>query len=230
MNYCYFNDLSNIKASPSEIIKDFNSRFNKPLNKIRDTSKPGVDVQNEWYISALPSYITIFVDRANKMTLVENMKDALVVEKRILALENKTTSDEIKAKKFLFKDELKKETPKDPFHLEGLQKVLKNMSNKIVDINKQVVESSSKKPFRPFRRNHTTNPQPPNTISNVENDDEDEDEATFSIDEFQDEQTVELNRMWDFILPISDSENEHEALPVSTRSKGQADPLQPIQK
>jgi len=36
--------------------------------------------------------------------------------------------------------------------------------------------------------------------------------------------------MWDFILPISDSENENVALPVSTRSKGQVDPIQPIQK
>lgn len=120
-----------------------------------------------------------------------------------------------------FKDELKKKTPKDPFDPKGLKKVLKNMSNEIVEIIKQVVESSSNKPCRPFKRNQPTNPQPSNTISNAENDDEDEDEASFSADKFQDEQNVELNRMWDFILPIFDSENEHEALPISTKSKVQ---------
>jgi len=60
-------------------IKDFNSRFNKLLNKILVTSKLGVDVQDEWYISALPSNITIFIDMTNKITLVENMKEALAV-------------------------------------------------------------------------------------------------------------------------------------------------------
>jgi len=44
-----------------------------------------------------------------------------------------------------------------------------------------------KKPFRTFRRHHAPNPQPPNTISNAETDDEDEEEATFSVDESQDD-------------------------------------------
>jgi len=77
-------------VTPNEKIKDFNSRFSKLLNKILDTSNHGVHVHNEWYISALASDIAIFVDRANKTTLVENMKEALVVEKRVLSLENKT--------------------------------------------------------------------------------------------------------------------------------------------
>jgi len=64
------NDLSNLKANPNEKIKDFNSRFNKFLNKIPTASKPTVDVQIEWYILSLPSNIAIFVDRANKATLV----------------------------------------------------------------------------------------------------------------------------------------------------------------
>ena len=42
------------------------------------------------------------------------------------------------------------------------------MSNEMVEIKKQVVESSSKKPFRYLKRNQTSNPKPPNTISNVE--------------------------------------------------------------
>lgn len=70
-----------------ENIKDFNSRFNRLLNKIPNASKPAVDVQIKWYISSLPSNIAIFVDRANKGTLLENLKEALAVEKIILALE-----------------------------------------------------------------------------------------------------------------------------------------------
>jgi hypothetical protein len=53
---------------------------------------------------------------------------------------------ERKPKKSTFKDESKKKAPKDPFDLEGLQKVLKTMSNEMVEIKKQVVESS-KNPF-----------------------------------------------------------------------------------
>ena len=82
-----------------------------------------------------------------------------------------------------------------------------------------------KKPFRTYKRNQPPNPQPPNTISNADTDDEDEKETTFSADESQDEQIAELNGMWDFILPIFDSENEYEALPFSTRSKGPIDPI-----
>jgi len=58
------NDLSNLKSNPNEKIKDFNSKFNKLLNKILDTSKSGVDVKIESYISALLSNISMFVDRA----------------------------------------------------------------------------------------------------------------------------------------------------------------------
>ena len=44
------NDISNLRAEPKEPIKDFNSRFNKLLNKIHTTSKPSDQVQSEWYI------------------------------------------------------------------------------------------------------------------------------------------------------------------------------------
>jgi len=78
-----------LKAELKEPIKDFNSRLNKLLNKIPTTSKPSDEVQNEWYISALPSNTSIFIDRASKPTLGENMKEAIDVEEHILALERK---------------------------------------------------------------------------------------------------------------------------------------------
>jgi len=90
------NDISNLKANSDERIKDFNSRFNKLLNKIRVASKHIVDVQIEWYISSLPSNIAIFIDRANRDTLVKNMKETLSIERRIIALEKRSQIDERK--------------------------------------------------------------------------------------------------------------------------------------
>jgi len=127
------------------------------INKIPGISKPGVDVKIKWYTSSFPSNMTFFIDRANRATLVDNMEESRSVEKRILSLEKKTTQEEQKTKKVTFKEEPKKKTPKDPFDLEGLQKVLKSMSNEMVEIKKQVAKSS-KKPFRSFRRNQTSNP------------------------------------------------------------------------
>jgi len=65
--------------------------FNKLLNKITTTSIPSAEVQNEWCIFSLPSNTTILVDRDAKPTLAENMKEAIAVEKRILALDKKNT-------------------------------------------------------------------------------------------------------------------------------------------
>ena len=64
------------------------------------------------------------------------MKEAIAVEKRIIALENKTTLEEWKSKKVTFKDDSKKKVAKDPYDMEGLQKVLKTMSNEMVEIKK----------------------------------------------------------------------------------------------
>lgn len=44
------------------------------------------------------------------------------------------------------------------------------MSNEMVDIKKQVVETSSKKSFRPFKNNSLADHKFPNDISNVESD------------------------------------------------------------
>ena len=46
------------------------------------------------------------------------------------------------------------------------------MSNEMVDIKKKVAETSSKKPYKPFRRNPSTDPKPPNAITNAESEGE----------------------------------------------------------
>ena len=62
------------------------------------------------------------------------MKEALSVERRIIALEKRSQTDRRKSKKVTFKDDSKNKSSKDPFDLEGLQKVLKTMSNEMVEI------------------------------------------------------------------------------------------------
>ena len=130
------NDLSNLRTKSKEPIKEFNSRFNKLLNKIPIASKPTKQVRSEWYITDLPSNIAIFVDIAGKPTLAENMKEEIAVEKHVIALEKKVSLEDRKTKKVSCKDDSKKKTPKDPYDMEGLQKVLKTMSNEMVEIKK----------------------------------------------------------------------------------------------
>ena len=136
------------------------------------------------------------------------MKEAITVEKQIISLEKKNAIEERKSKKVSFKDD-SKEKAKDPYDMEGLQKVLKTMSNEMVEIKKQVAETSTKKPFRNFRRNQVES-KPPNAISNAESEEEEEEEDTSVVPDQEDEneEIAELHGMWDFILPNSDSEVE----------------------
>ena len=110
------------------------------------------------------------------------MKEALDVEKRINSLEKKAALEDRKAKKVSFKEDSKKKSPKDPYDMEGLQKVLKTLSNEMIDIKKQVAETSSKRPFRTYKK---TEAKPPNVISNADSDqeEEEEEEATLPSDE-----------------------------------------------
>ena len=142
------------------------------------------------------------------------MKEAIAVEKRIIALEKKNAIEEWKSKKVTFKEDPKKKQSKDPFDLEGLQKVLKTMSNKMVDIKKQVVETSSKKPYIPFKINPSTDSKPPNAITSAESEEEEEEIAT--EEHTDEEEVVELQGTWNFILP---KEEDQEAFLVSTRSR-----------
>lgn len=180
------NDLCILRVELKEPIKDFNSHFNKLLNKIPSTSKLSEEVQSEWYISTLPSNIAIFVDRANKTTLANNMKEAITIEKRFIALVKKIFVEERKSKKVYFKEYPKKKQSKDPLDLEGLKKVLKTMSNEMVDI-KKLAETSSKKPYKPYRRNPSTDSKPLNAITNAKSEEEEEEIAT---DEPTDEEEV----------------------------------------
>ena len=105
----------------------------------------------------------------------------------------------MKIQEGFFQGRSKKKQLKDPFDLEGLKKVLKTTSNEMVDIKKQVAETSSKKPYKPFKRNPLTDSKPPNAITSVESEEEEEIASEEHTDE---EEVVELQGMWDFILQM----------------------------
>lgn len=95
----------------------------------------------------------------------------------------------------------------------------------MVDIKKQVANTSYKKPYKAYRRNPSTNPKPPNAITNAEP--EEEEEEISNEGPTDQEEVVEVQGMWDFILP---DEEDQEASSVSTRSRNQLDPSQPTPK
>jgi len=59
---------------------------------------------------------------------------------------------------------------------------------------------SRNKSFRPYKINSSVDPKPPNAISNAESDGE-EDEVSTNEEQIDDEEAVELQGMWDFIIP-----------------------------
>eukprot|EP00253_Pinus_taeda_P029731 PITA_29731 len=95
----------------------------------------------------------------------------------------------------------------------------------MVEIKKQVAESSTKKPYRNFKKPES---KPPNVISYVDSDpeEEEEEETITPSDELEEEKVVECHGMWDFILPNSNTEAEQEAFRVTTRSKSTPEPVQ----
>jgi hypothetical protein len=143
-------EISKIRMGPKERIKYFNQRFLKLLNKMPETSKPGLDIQVEFYSSTLPVSIAMFVKRESKNTLTEEMQEDLYVEKEISSIASKSPSEDsrssITTKKTIVKDEMK---DKDVFDMENLQKVMKTLANEIVDVKRKLVEVSNKS-FRPF--------------------------------------------------------------------------------
>ena len=72
-------ELVGIRMNEKEKVKDFNERFISLLNKI--PIKPAEAVQIEYYVSALPPNIAMFVKTQRKLTLVDNFVEAIPAEK-----------------------------------------------------------------------------------------------------------------------------------------------------
>lgn len=74
-------ELESLKMEGKEKIKAFNQRFTCILKKFAANTKPHGSITIDYYTSALSTNIVQFVKRAMKPTLLENCKEAIVVEK-----------------------------------------------------------------------------------------------------------------------------------------------------
>jgi hypothetical protein len=120
-SYILLVELSKIKMGPKEKIKYFNQRFLKLLNKISETPKPGLDIHINFYSSALPISIAMFVKHANTNILTEAMQEALDVEKEISIIASKSPREDARSsqatKKVIIKEEKK---DKNVFDMDSL--------------------------------------------------------------------------------------------------------------
>ena len=64
-----FLELSHIRMDGKEKVKDFNRRFLSLRNKIPAESRPTEGVVTEFYTSALPQTMAVFVKQSKKTTL-----------------------------------------------------------------------------------------------------------------------------------------------------------------
>jgi hypothetical protein len=72
-------ELFTSTMTPKERVKDFNQRFMTILNKFHPAVKPTQELQIEVYANALSTYVSKFVKRATKQTLVKNFEEAKTI-------------------------------------------------------------------------------------------------------------------------------------------------------
>ena len=165
-------EISRMRCYKKDKIKDFNQRFINLLNYIPE--KPAKSIQVKFYTTSLPPSIAMFVKARQKRTLAENFIKALQVEKDIASIsssqgneENKPSSSEktIKKKGILKTDTEKKD--KEPTDMASMQRVLKQITNELIDLKKR--KGEGKNPFKPFmkKRTYSAPPIPPTLGINI---------------------------------------------------------------
>ena len=167
-------ELSRIRFDKKEKVKYFNQRIINLLNCIPE--KLAKCIQVEFYTTTLPPPIAMFVKAREKRTLAENFLEAIKVEKDLASIsshqgneENKPSSSEknIKKNKGILKSDTEKKE-KDPTDMASMQRVIKQLTNDIINLKKN--KGEGKKPFKPFRKTRTNPvPQiPPTSEINIE--------------------------------------------------------------
>jgi hypothetical protein len=149
-------ELSRIIFDKKEKFKYFNQIFINLLNHVLE--KPTESIQVEFYTTTFPPYIAMFVKARKKRNLAENLLEAIKVEKDMASIsshqgneENKPSSLEKNRKKskgILRMNTEKKD--KEPMDMESMQRVIKKLTNDIIDLNKN--KGEGKKPFKPFNK------------------------------------------------------------------------------
>ena len=145
-------ELSKIHIEPKEKVKDFNQHFLTLRNRIPATSRPTEDVTIEFYTSALPGKIAMFVRQKAKLTLAENFEEAIKVEKDVFATKANSgvDTDAASSSRKKMDSPAKANTTsdkkgQDALDLDSLQRVIKKLSNEIIDLKKGTSDSATHK-------------------------------------------------------------------------------------
>jgi hypothetical protein len=130
------------------------------LNKFQQDIKPSQELQIEVYANALPASISMFVKRADKHTLAENFEEAKTIEFQMkgckesqISLGKKETQQPKRGLLLTMTQgkQVDQNNEKDSTDMESLQRMIKKLSNEIVDMKINVGEgTSNQRPYRPF--------------------------------------------------------------------------------
>jgi len=153
--------LGAIKMVKKEKVKDFNQCFIMVLNKFFVETAPPESLAIEYYTSTLIPSIVMIVKQASKETLAQNFEEVEVVEKELSSYDNHSYFKEIRSaiKKPLL---LTKPLEKDPKDMDNMVKLVKKMSNDVVDLNKNFDKGFSRPiPFLSSFKRNVNRPKPP---------------------------------------------------------------------
>ena len=132
-------ELSRMRCDKKDKVKYFNQISINLLNSI--PKKPVESIQVEFYIVALPPSIAMFVKAREKRTLAENFIEAIKVEKDIASISSSQGNEDTEKK------------DKDPTDMASMQRVIKQLTNELIDIKKS--KGEGKKPFKPLMKKRT---------------------------------------------------------------------------
>ena len=154
-------ELFTATMSSKEKVKDFNQRFTTILNKFQLEAKPTQELQIEVYVNALSASISMFVKRATKTTLAENFEEAKTIEFQMKGCKEGQVS--LVKKEFqppprrgLFftrppRKQIEQGPEKGSGDIEYLQRMVKKLSNKIIDMKRSAGEGNQgQRPYKPF--------------------------------------------------------------------------------
>jgi hypothetical protein len=147
--------------SLKERVKEFNQIFTTILNKFQPEAKPTQELQIEVFANALLAFISMFVKRDAKLTLAENFEEAKMIEFQMKGCKEGQVSPVKKEiqppprRGLLLTRPTRKQTKQSPEKgngdIEYLQRMVKKLSNKIIDMKRSAGEGNRIQiPYKPF--------------------------------------------------------------------------------
>ena len=135
--------LCALKKERKEKVHSFTQRFASYLKNFSKDDKPSDKVLNEYYTSALGPKLAMFAKMKDKPTLAETYEEAERVEAERESIEDypeRLGEKIVRRKALLFTNPKEEQSP----DFEGMAKMMQNLSNRIIDLEKERNPKSSK--------------------------------------------------------------------------------------